>query len=242
MKKTFLLAGAAILFAAGAAQAADIVDAPVSDWSGFYAGINALTLNVNADAATGTVKGTLEDGKLKGIVSRADLLRALVAPPHEDAQLDDERVRRAVMAAMKKEPWTDTFYTMVEVKDGVVTFHGFRRSDAVQKALRGIETGEDVVTFQQRAIYNGQESTVVFSLSNQDEPFNPGGTTRRGAWHVCAWRRELVAHCVFPSINYGEDKAWSLQARQRARSETHIPRIIHTYRHDATTTAAPEPS
>ena len=40
------------------------------------------------------------------------------------------------MAAMKKEPWTDTFYTMVEVKEGVVTFHGFRRSEAVQKALR----------------------------------------------------------------------------------------------------------
>lgn len=114
--------------------------------------------------------------------------------------------------------------------------------DYVASLLRGIETGVGVVTFQQRAIYNGQESTVVFSLSNQDEPFNPGGITRRGAWHVCAWRRELVAHCVFPFMNYGEDKAWSLQARQRARSEIHIPRIIHTYRHDATTTAAPEPS
>ena len=78
----------------------------------------------------------LEGDKLKGIVSRADLLRALVAPAHEDAELSDERVRRAVMAAMKKEPWTDTFYTMVEVKEGKVTFHGFRRSDAVQKALR----------------------------------------------------------------------------------------------------------
>lgn len=78
----------------------------------------------------------LENDKLKGIVSRADLLRALVAPVHEDAELSDERIRRAVMAAMKNEPWTDTFYTMVEVKDGVVTFHGFRRSDAVQKALR----------------------------------------------------------------------------------------------------------
>jgi CBS domain-containing protein len=79
----------------------------------------------------------VENDKLKGIVSRADLLRALVAPPQvEGADLSDERVRRAVMAAMKKEPWTDTFYTMVEVKDGVVTFHGFRRSDAVQKALR----------------------------------------------------------------------------------------------------------
>ncbi|MEO3471384.1 CBS domain-containing protein [Roseomonas sp. CAU 1739] len=78
----------------------------------------------------------LDGDKLKGIVSRADLLRALVAPAHEDAELSDERVRRAVMAAMKKEPWTDTFYTMVEVNAGVVTFHGFRRSDVVQKALR----------------------------------------------------------------------------------------------------------
>lgn len=77
-----------------------------------------------------------EDGKLKGIVSRADLLRALVAPTHEEADLSDERLRRAIMSAMKKEPWTDTFYTMVEVKDGTVTFHGFRRSEAVQKALR----------------------------------------------------------------------------------------------------------
>jgi CBS domain-containing protein len=78
----------------------------------------------------------LEGDKLRGIVSRADLLRALVTPVHEEADLSDERVRRAVMAAMKKEPWTDTFYTMVEVENGVVTFHGFRRSDAVQKALR----------------------------------------------------------------------------------------------------------
>ena len=92
----------------------------------------------------------LEGDKLRGIVSRADLLRALVTPAHEDAELSDERVRRAVMAAMKKEPWTDTFYTMVEVKEGKVTFHGFRRSDAVQKALRvlaenvpGVKSVED---------------------------------------------------------------------------------------------------
>ena len=77
-----------------------------------------------------------EGDKLHGIVSRADLLRALVAPAHEEAELSDERIRRAVMAAMKNQPWTDTFYTMVEVKEGKVTFHGFRRSDAVQKALR----------------------------------------------------------------------------------------------------------
>ena len=45
-----------------------------------------------------------QDGRLKGIVSRADLLRALVAPVAEQGELSDDRIRRAVMAAMKKAP------------------------------------------------------------------------------------------------------------------------------------------
>ncbi|WP_270937488.1 CBS domain-containing protein [Falsiroseomonas oryzae] len=77
-----------------------------------------------------------QDGRLKGIVSRADLLRALVGPAPEQGEFSDDRVRRAVLAAMKKEPWADTFYTMVEVKDGVVEFHGFSRSAAVQRGLK----------------------------------------------------------------------------------------------------------
>jgi CBS domain-containing protein len=104
----------------------------------------------------------VEADKLKGIVSRADLLRALVAPVHEDAELSDERIRRAVMVAMKREPWTDTFYTMVEVKDGTVTFHGFRRSDSVQKALRvlaenvpGVKAVEDDTQPMPVYIYGG---------------------------------------------------------------------------------------
>lgn len=79
----------------------------------------------------------LEGGKLRGLVSRADLLRALVAPEPEVADgLSDDRIRRAVMAAMKKEPWADTFYALVDVKDGVVEFHGFSRSAAVQRGLK----------------------------------------------------------------------------------------------------------
>jgi CBS domain-containing protein len=80
----------------------------------------------------------IENGRLRGIVSRADLLRALVAEPKTDAcgELSDDRIRRAVLAAMRKEPWADTFYTLVEVKDGVVEFHGFSRSDAIKRGLR----------------------------------------------------------------------------------------------------------
>jgi CBS domain-containing protein len=77
-----------------------------------------------------------QEGRLKGIVSRADLLRALVAPSEPQGELSDDRIRRAVLAAMKKEPWADTFYTMVEVTGGVVQFHGFSRSAAVQRGLR----------------------------------------------------------------------------------------------------------
>lgn len=75
-------------------------------------------------------------GRLRGLVSRADLLRALVAPPKVEGELSDDRIRAAVLAAMRHEPWADTFYTLVEVKDGVVEFHGFMRSEATKRGLR----------------------------------------------------------------------------------------------------------
>lgn len=78
----------------------------------------------------------VQDGRLLGLVSRADLLRALVAPKHEDLDLSDDRIRIAVLAAIRKQPWADTFYTLVDVKDGVVELNGFSRSAEVQRALR----------------------------------------------------------------------------------------------------------
>lgn len=78
----------------------------------------------------------VQDGKLRGVVSRADLLRALVAPQADEGNYSDDRLRRAVLAAMKREPWADTFYTLVDVHDGVVELHGFSRSPAVQRALK----------------------------------------------------------------------------------------------------------
>ena len=85
----------------------------------------------------------VENGRLRGVVSRADLLRALVAPPQvEEGLLSDERIRCAVLAAMRKEStWADSFNTLVEVKEGVVHFHGFARGDAVRRALRVLAEG-----------------------------------------------------------------------------------------------------
>jgi cellulose synthase/poly-beta-1,6-N-acetylglucosamine synthase-like glycosyltransferase len=112
--------------------------------------------------------------------------------------------------------------------------------DYVDRLLKAAKTNADVITFRQRAIYNGLESEVHFGINNQDGPFTPGGTTLRAPWHVCAWKRERVKDCLFAESNYGEDLAWCMQARRRARTAHHIDAVLHTYRHDAATTAAPE--
>jgi CBS domain-containing protein len=79
----------------------------------------------------------VKDGKLAGVVSRADLLRALLSSPEQvAADVPDTEIRRQVSAAMREQPWTDTYLTFVNVVDGVVTFHGFCRSDEVKRGLR----------------------------------------------------------------------------------------------------------
>ena len=113
--------------------------------------------------------------------------------------------------------------------------------DYIASLIDAIErTQADVITFNQKAIYNGLESEVHFGINNRDEPFNTGGITLRAPWHVCAWKREKIADCQFEFSNYGEDLAWCLQARKRVMTSYHIDKVLHTYRHDAATTAAPE--
>lgn len=111
----------------------------------------------------------------------------------------------------------------------------------IDELLIATETGADVITFLQGATYNGKQSVVDFQLGRGDHGFVPGGITHRDAWHVNAWRRSRVAHCQFGESNYGEDLVWCQQARRMAETTVHIPKILHFYRHDASTTAAPEP-
>lgn len=114
--------------------------------------------------------------------------------------------------------------------------------DYITNLLAGCMEGADVITFRQTAHYNEHYSQVHFRLGQGDGQFIPGGITLRDAWHVCAWKREKVAGCLFGESNYGEDLVWCQQARKRVRTEYHIPEVLHTYRHSAETTAAPEPT
>jgi CBS domain-containing protein len=85
----------------------------------------------------------VRDGRLVGVVSRADLLRAVMAPVHDGAGDDasDPRIRRAIYAAMRDQPWISARFVFPMVKDGVVTFHGFLGSQEALTALRVLAEG-----------------------------------------------------------------------------------------------------
>ncbi len=81
-----------------------------------------------------------------GIVSRADVLRALVRP--------DEEIREAVRRALVEELWIDPSGLRIEVQGGVVTLDGEveRRSDK-ELAERWVGTIDGVVRVESRLTF-----------------------------------------------------------------------------------------
>ena len=80
----------------------------------------------------------MRDGELVGIVSRADLLRALLSrePDGPAVQPSDKMLRQAVVAALEKHGWTSRWPVNVFANDGVVHLWGFVEGDEVRKAYR----------------------------------------------------------------------------------------------------------
>jgi CBS domain-containing protein len=78
------------------------------------------------------------DGLVVGIVSRANLMQALISSPVEnlEANLNDRRVRDLVIAEYKRLPCGMLPEGNVTVADGVVHVWGYLSSDAQRDALR----------------------------------------------------------------------------------------------------------
>jgi CBS domain-containing protein len=106
-------------------------------------------VTVDADASLGDVAEKMlkhsvkripvvEDGRMIGIVSRADLLRALMSrEPTAPAQpRSDDELRRAVTKAVSAQPWSSAWPTNVVVSSSVVHLWGFVQSEAARKAYR----------------------------------------------------------------------------------------------------------
>ncbi len=86
----------------------------------------------------------LRDGRVVGVVSRSDLLRALLpAPPDRAAAAaeSDQAIRGAIAVQMRRGTWARAPRLSFEVKDGVVGFHGSHGSDATRRATYALAAG-----------------------------------------------------------------------------------------------------
>jgi len=79
----------------------------------------------------------LRDGKLVGIVTRANLLQAMatrdIAQP---ATVEDRAIRERLMAELQAQPWAHLHAKNIVVEGGVVFLWGFVESEAERHALR----------------------------------------------------------------------------------------------------------
>jgi CBS-domain-containing membrane protein len=80
----------------------------------------------------------LRDGRLVGIVSRANLVRALAMTINErpsGAEADDRGIRDRLLAELKAQKWSEVSPANITVKDGVVHLWSSFYSDQEKRAL-----------------------------------------------------------------------------------------------------------
>ena len=96
----------------------------------------------------------VQDGALVGILSRADLVRALLVPAKD---VPDEAIRSSIAAEIARLPWADAPFVFFDVAGGEVSFYGFCHSPAVRKGLVAIATATPGVSAVQDRITDAAE-------------------------------------------------------------------------------------
>jgi len=119
-----------------ARKAADVMTQPV--------------VSVTPDTPLGEVAALLEkhhikrvpvaaNGKIAGIVSRADLVRALMQLAREKAAstpVDDQTLHNNILDQLRAQPWIDPSTINVVVNDGAVELWGIVDSETEKNAIR----------------------------------------------------------------------------------------------------------
>jgi osmotically-inducible protein OsmY len=80
----------------------------------------------------------VDKGRLVGIISRADLLRALTSGAKSPAKgaPDDHAIRESLRTRMRAEPWVQSLYINTVVENGIVSIYGIVGSAQQRQALR----------------------------------------------------------------------------------------------------------
>ena len=120
----------------------------------------------------------LRDGKVVGIISRANLVRALVSLAHESEPAgDDATIRDRILAAFAAQPWAPRID--VTVKDGIAELWGTITDERMRKACMVVtENVSGVHRVHDHIVWVEPMSGMAFP-SSEDEAARPEGVVTR---------------------------------------------------------------
>jgi CBS domain-containing protein len=104
----------------------------------------------------------VRDGKVVGIVSRANMLQALIGCPRtiRIGPADDTNLRDRVMAELERQPWSSFGVANVIVQDGVARIWGYAENQQHSEACRiaaesvpGVKGVENHLVVQSHGVY-----------------------------------------------------------------------------------------
>ncbi len=116
----------------------------------------------------------VRDGKVVGILARANLLHALAAgPPRAAGHNDDEAIRRALEQEIERQPWNARQFHFV-VKDGAIDLWGFITSEQQRTAIRvAAENIPGVKRVRDQMLWFEPYTGMVVSAVPDDRPDGP---------------------------------------------------------------------
>lgn len=120
----------------------------------------------------------LRAGRVVGVVSRADLLRACLSAlerRREDHGDTDDAIRRHIERDMRAQPWDPHATVHVRVSKGVVELLGVVTSDALREALCVLAESEPGVARVDDQLATIEPTTGYIAHLPTDNPANQGG-------------------------------------------------------------------
>jgi CBS domain-containing protein len=113
----------------------------------------------------------IEGGHLVGLVSRADLLKALteLLPRVQARAVSDAEIRERVLAEIQRQPWAPRTSTDVAVADGTVELRGVVTDERERESLRILaENVPGVKRIHDRLIWVEPMSGMVIEASSRE--------------------------------------------------------------------------
>lgn len=116
----------------------------------------------------------VENGRLVGIVSRANLVRALVramAKPLPHSAISDEQIRDRILDEISKQPWGPRASVSVRVKDGIAELYGTITDERERAALQVLsESTPGIKTVRDELVWVEPVSGLVIPTESTEPP------------------------------------------------------------------------